>query len=233
MSSGIKGPLKHNLEEVMEKIDNLAGYIDHTLLDISAGAVEIEKLCRDALDYGFASVCVHPCHIEQAARILAGEAPMVCSVVGFPCGSNMSEVKMLEAMRAADKGAQELDMVVNISALKSGDRKRFMNDIFMTVEGAAGVPVKAIIETGLLDDDQKKLACELAVTAGASFVKTCTGFGPGCATAEDIRLMRSVVGDTIGVKASGGIRTFEQARELIEAGASRIGTSSSIKIVRS
>ncbi len=217
----------------MEKIENLAGYIDHTLLDVSAGAEQIEQLCKEAVEYGFASVCVHPCHIVQAADILKGEKPIVCSVIGFPCGSNMSEVKMLEAMRAVNKGAQELDMVVNISALKAGDHKAFMNDIFMTVEGAGDIPVKAIIETGLLDDDQKKIACELAATSGVSFVKTCTGFGPGCATADDIRLMRSVVGDSIGVKASGGIKTYEQAYELIEAGATRLGTSSSVKIIRS
>ncbi|WP_432737058.1 deoxyribose-phosphate aldolase [Maridesulfovibrio sp. FT414] len=217
----------------MEKIENLAGYIDHTLLDVSAGSGAIEQLCREAMEFGFASVCVHPCHIALAADILGGQGPKVCSVIGFPCGSNMTEVKMLEAMRAVAKGAQELDMVVNISALKAGDRKVFLNDVFMTVEGAGEIPVKAIIETGLLDDDEKKLACELAVKAGASFVKTCTGFGPGGATVEDIRLMRSIVGDSIGVKASGGIRTFEQACELVGAGASRIGTSSSVKIVRS
>ncbi|WP_320169328.1 deoxyribose-phosphate aldolase [Maridesulfovibrio sp.] len=217
----------------MEKIENLAGYIDHTLLDVSAGHADIERLCNEALEYGFASVCVHPCHIVQAAGILEGSSIKVCSVIGFPCGSNMPDVKMLEAMRAVAKGAQELDMVVNISALKAGDRKAFMQDIFMTVEGAGDAPVKAIIETGLLDGEEKKLACELAVTAGASFVKTCTGFGPGGATVDDIRLMRSIVGDSIGVKASGGIRTFEQACELLNAGASRLGTSSSVKIVGS
>lgn len=217
----------------MEIIENLAGYIDHTLLDVAAGTEAVEQLCREAVQYGFASVCLHPCHVVQAAEILKGKAPKVCSVIGFPCGSNMSEVKMLEAMRAVAKGAQELDMVVNLSALKNGDRKTFMNDILMTVEGADGVPVKAIIETGLLDDDQKKTACELAAAAGVSYVKTCTGFGPGCAKVEDIRLMRSVVGDSIGVKASGGIKTYEQACELIEAGASRLGTSSSINIIGS
>ncbi|HAS90591.1 MAG TPA: deoxyribose-phosphate aldolase [Desulfovibrio sp.] len=216
----------------MDKIDKLASYIDHTLLKVSAVPADIEQLCREAVEYDFASVCVHPSHITRAAKILANEKPMVCSVVGFPSGSTMSEVKMLEAMRSAEKGAQELDMVVNIGALKAGDRKTFLNDIFMTVEGAGGVPVKAIIETGLLSDDEKKIACDLAVTAGASFVKTCTGFGPGCACVDDIKLMRSVVGYDIGVKASGGIKSYEQAQELIKAGASRIGTSSSIAIIR-
>lgn len=216
----------------MDRIENLAAYIDHTLLDVSAGATDIEQLCRDAVEHGFASVCVHPCHVAHAAELLFSEKPMVCSVVGFPSGATMAEVKMLEAMRAVAKGAQEIDMVVNIGALKSGDRKTFLNDIFMTVQGAGHVPVKAIIETGLLDDDQKKLACELAVTAGASFVKTCTGFGPGCANVDDIKLMRSVVGNAAGVKASGGIKTYEQACDLIEAGATRLGTSSSISLVR-
>ncbi|CCO22066.1 deoxyribose-phosphate aldolase [Maridesulfovibrio hydrothermalis] len=216
----------------MDKIENLAAYIDHTLLDVSAGESEIEQLCRDAVEFGFASVCVHPCHIVHASELLFSEETMVCSVIGFPCGASMSEVKMLEAMRAVDKGAQELDMVVNIGALKAGDRKTFLNDVFMTVEGAGHVPVKAIIETGLLNDDQKKLACELAVTAGASFVKTCTGFGPGCANVDDIRLMRSIVGNAAGVKASGGIKTYEQACELVAAGATRLGTSSSVSIVR-
>jgi deoxyribose-phosphate aldolase len=216
----------------MDKIEKLASYIDHTLLNVVAVPTDIDQLCKEAIEYGFASVCVHPANIARAAEILSAEKPMVCSVVGFPSGSTLPEVKMLEAMRAAEKGAQELDMVVNIGALKSGDRKAFLHDILMTVEGAGGVPVKAIIETGLLDDDQKKLACDLAVTAGASFVKTCTGFAPGCACVDDIKLMRSVVGDAAGIKASGGIKTYEQAVELIEAGATRIGTSSSLAIMR-
>ncbi|WP_320175992.1 deoxyribose-phosphate aldolase [Maridesulfovibrio sp.] len=216
----------------MDKIEKLASYIDHTLLNVTAVPADIEQLCREAVQYDFASVCVHPSHIARAAELLAGEKPIVCSVIGFPSGSTLSEVKMLEAMRAVEKGARELDMVVNIGALKAGDRNAFLNDIFMTVEGAGGVPVKAIIETGLLDDEQKKIACDLAVTAGASFVKTCTGFAPGCACVEDIKLMRSVVGNDIGVKASGGIKTYEQAQELLQAGASRIGTSSSIAIIR-
>ncbi len=139
---------------------------------------------------------------------------------------------MIEAMRTIEKGAQELDMVVNVGALKAGDIKSFLNDILLTVEGADGVPVKAIIETGLLTDDQKKQACELAVKAGASFVKTCTGFSCGFATVEDIALMRTVVGGSVGVKASGGIKSYSQAVELIEAGASRLGTSSSIKLIK-
>ena len=141
----------------MDRIDNLAPYIDHTLLNVSAVPADIERLCREAVEYDFAAVCVHPSHIARAVQLLAGERPLVCSVIGFPSGSTLPEVKMLEAMRAVEKGARELDMVVNIGALKAGDRKAFLNDIFMTVEGAGGIPVKAIIETGLLDDDQKKL----------------------------------------------------------------------------
>ncbi|WP_319759375.1 deoxyribose-phosphate aldolase [Maridesulfovibrio sp.] len=216
----------------MDKIDKIASYIDHTLLSVSAVPADIEKLCREAVENDFASVCVHPSHIARAVTLLADEKPIVCSVIGFPSGSTLSEVKMIEAMRAVEKGAQELDMVVNIGALKAGDRNKFLHDIFMTVEGAGGVPVKAIIETGLLNDDQKKLACDLAVTAGASFVKTCTGFAPGCACVDDIKLMRSVVGDDIGVKASGGIKTYSHAQELIQAGASRLGTSSSLTVIR-
>ncbi|WP_320008560.1 deoxyribose-phosphate aldolase [Maridesulfovibrio sp.] len=216
----------------MDKIDKLASYIDHTLLNVSAVPADIEQLCKEAIEYDFAAVCVHPVYIALAAELLSGKKTKVCSVIGFPSGSTLPEVKMLEAMRSVEKGVQELDMVVNIGALKAGDRKAFMHDILMTVEGAGGVPIKAIIETGLLDDDQKKLACDLAVTAGASFVKTCTGFAPGCACSDDIKLMRSVVGDAVGVKASGGIKTYEQAIELIDAGASRLGTSASLAIMR-
>ena len=216
----------------MDKIDKIASYIDHTLLSVSAVPADIEKLCREAVENDFASVCVHPSHIARAVALLADERPIVCSVIGFPSGSTLSEVKMIEAMRAVEKGAQELDMVVNIGALKAGDRNTFLHDIFMTVEGAGGVPVKAIIATGLLNADQKKLACDLAVTAGASFVITCTGFAPGCACVDDIKLMRSVVGDDIGVKASGGIKTYSHAQELIQAGASRLGTSSSLTVIR-
>ena len=216
----------------MKKINDLASYVDHTLLDISAIPSDIERLCREAVEYGFASVCIHPWHIAQASHLLKFEKPKVCSVIGFPSGATLAEVKMIEAMRTIEKGAQELDMVVNVGALKAGDIKSFLNDILLTVEGADGVPVKAIIETGLLTDDQKKQACELAVKAGASFVKTCTGFSCGFATVEDIALMRTVVGGSVGVKASGGIKSYSQAVELIEAGASRLGTSSSIKLIK-
>ncbi|OEU70490.1 MAG: deoxyribose-phosphate aldolase [Desulfovibrio sp. S3730MH75] len=213
-------------------MNDLASYVDHTLLDISAIPSDIERLCREAVEYGFASVCIHPWHIAQASHLLKFEKPKVCSVIGFPSGATLAEVKMIEAMRTIEKGAQELDMVVNVGALKAGDIKSFLNDILLTVEGADGVPVKAIIETGLLTDDQKKQACELAVKAGASFVKTCTGFSCGFATVEDIALMRTVVGGSVGVKASGGIKSYSQAVELIEAGASRLGTSSSIKLIK-
>ncbi|WP_031483753.1 deoxyribose-phosphate aldolase [Maridesulfovibrio frigidus] len=216
----------------MTKLSDLASYIDHTLLDISAVPSDIELLCREAVEYGFASVCIHPCHIAQASHLLKFEKPKVCSVIGFPSGATLAEVKMIEAMRAIEKGADELDMVVNVGALKSGDINSFLNDILLTVEGADGVPVKAIIETGLLSDEQKKQACELAVKAGASFVKTCTGFSCGAATASDIALMRSVVGNSVGVKASGGIKNYSQAVELIEAGASRLGTSSSLNLIK-
>lgn len=216
----------------MEIIKDLASYIDHTLLKPTVTAKDIEKACAEAVEFGFATVCINPCHVENAAKLLHNESVKVCTVIGFPLGSSQSEVKMVEAMRAVDKGADELDMVVNIGALKSGNVNTFLNDIFLTVQGAGGVPVKAIIETGCLNREEKELACKLAVTAGASFVKTCTGFGPGKAEISDIMLMRSVVGPEIGVKASGGVKNYDQALALINAGANRIGSSSSVEIMK-
>ncbi|WP_027180481.1 deoxyribose-phosphate aldolase [Maridesulfovibrio bastinii] len=216
----------------MEIIKDLSSYMDHTFLKQTATAEDISRICDEAVKFGFATVCVNPCHVKQAAKILGNENIGVCSVIGFPLGSSQTEVKMVEAMRAVENGADELDMVVNIGALKEGDLNLFLKDIFLTVQGAGSVPVKAIIETGCLTDEEKKTACKLAVTAGASYVKTCTGFGPGKAEVSDIKLMRETVGPDIGVKASGGIKTYKQAIALIEAGASRIGASASIDIVK-
>lgn len=216
----------------MDIIKDLSTYFDHTFLKPTATVTDIEKICAEAVQYGFASVCINPCHVKTASNFLRDDSVKVCSVIGFPLGSTQSETKMIEAMRAVEKGADELDMVVNIGALKAGDMNIFLNDILLTVEGADGVPVKAIIETGCLTDEEKELACRMAVKAGASFVKTCTGFGPGKAEISDIILMRSVVGPDIGVKASGGVKNYEQAVALIKAGANRIGSSASVEIVK-
>ncbi len=216
----------------MKIINDIAGYIDHTLLKSEATAKDIEQLCREAVECGFASVCVSPGYVEKAAGLLRAEKTKVCTVIGFPLGNGLSEVKMLEAMRAVEKGADELDMVVNVGALKSADENWFLNDIFLTVQGAGDAPVKAIIETGCLSREEKELACRLAVKAGASFVKTCTGFGPGKAEVADIELMKAVVGPDVGVKASGGIKSYDQACKMISSGADRIGSSASVQIVR-
>jgi len=210
----------------------LAAVIDHTLLKPSATRSEIERLCDEAGRFGFASVCVNPCYVTLCAQLLRLTNVKVCTVVGFPLGANTPEVKAFEASRAMSDGAQELDMVANIGALKSRDHELVQRDIRAVVEAARSIAVlKVIIEAALLTDEEKVSACTIARSAGADFVKTSTGFGPGGATAHDVRLMRAAVGSEMGVKAAGGIRDFETAREMVEAGASRIGASASVKIV--
>ena len=204
----------------------LNSYIDHTLLKPDATYAQIE-----AIAHRFASVCANPIHVKRLAALLAGTDVRVCTVIGFPLGANVPEVKAFEAEAAIRDGAQELDMVINVGALKSGDLALVKRDIEGVVRAGAGHVVKVIIETGLLTDEEKRTACRLAKEAGASFVKTCTGFSGGAANAHDIHLMRETVGPEMGVKASGGIRTRESALELISAGATRIGTSSGTKIV--
>ena len=209
----------------------LNSYIDHTLLKPDATYAQIEAIAKEAIAHRFASVCANPIHVKRLAALLAGTDVRVCTVIGFPLGANVPEVKAFEAEAAIRDGAQELDMVINVGALKSGDLALVKRDIEGVVRAGAGHVVKVIIETGLLTDEEKRTACRLAKEAGASFVKTCTGFSGGAANAQDIRLMRETVGPEMGVKASGGIRSRESALELIAAGANRIGTSSGLTII--
>jgi len=209
----------------------LAAMIDHTLLKPGATDAHVDELCREALEHCFRTVCVNPCRVRRAADLLGGSAVGVCSVAGFPLGASVPGVKAAEAARAVQDGATEVDMVANVGALLSGDTALVGEDIADVVAASQGQVVKVIIEAALLDDEQKALVCGIAVDSGAGFVKTSTGFGPGGATIEDVRLMRTTVGEAVGVKAAGGIRTYEQAIGMIEAGASRIGASSSVAIL--
>ncbi|KGT38811.1 deoxyribose-phosphate aldolase [Weizmannia sp. CD-2023] len=210
---------------------NLAAYIDHTLLKPEATEKDILKLTAEAAQYHFASVCINPYWVKLATRELAGTGVKVCTVIGFPLGATTAETKAFETKKAIGDGADEIDMVINIGALKSGDTEAVEADIRAVVEAAQGKLVKVIIETCLLTNEEKELACRLAVKAGARFVKTSTGFSTGGATIEDVKLMRQTVGDKAGVKASGGIHTKAEAEAMIEAGATRIGASSGVKIV--
>ena len=211
----------------------IAKYIDHTNLKPYATREDIIKLCEEAKKYGFYAVCVNPYRVKLAKEQLKGTDIKVASVIGFPLGATPTEVKVFEAKRALEDGADELDMVINIGALKDKDYDYVKKEIEEVVKVAheRGAVVKVIIETCYLTDEEKEIACRLAMEAGADFVKTSTGFGTRGATVEDVRLMRRVVGDKLGVKAAGGIRTYEQALEMIKAGANRIGTSSGVKIV--
>ncbi|MEH7157032.1 deoxyribose-phosphate aldolase [Neobacillus drentensis] len=211
---------------------NIAAMIDHTLLKPEATREQIESLCREAKEYKFASVCVNPTWVSTAKELLQGSEVMVCTVIGFPLGATTSETKAFETKNAIEHGAYEVDMVINIGALKDHDDELVEKDIRAVVEAARGkAHTKVIIETSLLTKEEKIRACELAVKAGADFVKTSTGFSTGGATAEDIALMRKTVGPDLGVKASGGVRSTEDVEKMIEAGATRIGASSSIAIV--
>ncbi len=210
---------------------NLAGLIDHTLLKPNATLKEIRYLCAEAIKYGFASVCVNPMWVKTCADLLAGHKPLVCTVIGFPLGANSSAVKAFEARQAVAEGAGEVDMVIAVGALKSGKKDHVLQDIRAVVQAASGVTVKVILETALLNDREKVDACLLAKKAGADFVKTSTGFSTGGATAADIALMRRTVGAGMGVKASGGVRNYEDLRLMVGAGASRIGASAGVKIV--
>ena len=209
----------------------IAAMIDHTLLKPETIPAQIEKLCAEAAEYHFASVCVNPVYIPLAARLLKGTGVKVCCVVGFPLGAIAPEQKAAEAASCAAMGAEELDMVIHVGAAKAGDWALVQRDIEGVVKAAAGHTVKVIIETCLLTDEEKVKACEAAKAAGAHFVKTSTGFSTGGATTHDIALMRKTVGPEMGVKASGGIRDYETAMAMIEAGANRIGASAGIAIV--
>ncbi|MVO99934.1 deoxyribose-phosphate aldolase [Paenibacillus lutrae] len=211
---------------------NIAAMIDHTLLKADATREEVAKLTEEAKKYGFASVCVNPTWVAFSADQLKGTEVKVCTVIGFPLGATTSAVKAFETQDAIANGATEVDMVINIGALKAKDNELVEKDIRAVVEAAKGKAlVKVIIETCLLTDEEKVRACELAVQAGADFVKTSTGFSTGGATREDIALMRKTVGAGVGVKASGGVRSLEDMNGMIEAGASRIGASSGVKIM--
>ncbi len=212
---------------------SLSHLIDHTLLRPDATHDEIAQLCYEARKHGFASVCVNPSHVKLCADLLKGSDVLTCTVVGFPLGATSTEAKTFEAQKAVRDGAKEVDMVINVGALKSRDYELVEHDIasVATAVHAGGAILKVIVEAALLTDDEKVAASQLAKVAGADFVKTSTGFGPGGATAEDVALMRRVVGPKIGVKASGGIRTRADVQKMVEAGASRIGASASVKIV--
>jgi deoxyribose-phosphate aldolase len=210
----------------------LARYIDHTLLKPDAGPAGLDKLCQEALDHCFHSVCVNTGWAGYVAGKLRGSGVAVCCTVGFPLGAMTSAAKAFEAREAVSAGAAEVDMVINVGRLKAGDLRCAEDDIRAVRRAARrGVILKVIIETALLTEAEKVSACELSVKAGADFVKTCTGFSGGGATVEDVALMRRVVGDRLGVKASGGIRTYESALALIRAGATRLGTQSGVAIV--
>ena len=207
--------------------------IDHTLLKPEATEAQIITLCEEAAEYNFMSVCVNPTWVKKAAELLAGTEVAVCTVIGFPLGANTAEVKAFEAENAIKNGATEVDMVINIGALKGGNDALVQSDIESVVAVSKGKALsKVIIETSLLTDDEKVRACELAKKAGADFVKTSTGFSTGGATLEDIKLMRATVGPDMGVKASGGVRTTEDAHQFIEAGATRLGSSNGVAIVK-
>jgi deoxyribose-phosphate aldolase len=211
----------------------IARLIDHTLLRADAVPAEIEKLCREALHYSFASVCVNSVYVPLVARELRGSSLAVCSVAGFPLGAMLAEAKRREAELALAAGAREIDMVLHVGALKAGEDAAVAADI-RGIAGAcrsAGALCKVILETALLTDEEKRRGCLLARDAGAAFVKTSTGFGPGGATPSDVRLIRETVGPAMGVKASGGVRSFDDLLQMVEAGATRIGTSAGVKIV--
>jgi deoxyribose-phosphate aldolase len=210
---------------------DLAPFIDHTLLKADATREELKKLCDEAKRYGFATVCVNAANVRFCAAQLDGSTVKPIAVVGFPLGAGTPSAKAFETREAVRNGAQEIDMVINLGALKSGEYAIVLDDIQAVVTAAAPKPVKVILETGALDHDQKVVGCALSKVAGAAFVKTSTGFGPGGATAEDVALMRRIVGPGMGVKASGGVRTTEDARAMVEAGATRIGASASVGIV--
>ena len=212
---------------------DVARLIDHTLLKADASQDEIAQLCYEAKTYNFASVCVNPAHVKLSAQLLKGSAVKVCTVIGFPLGASAATTKGFEAGQALRDGATELDMVINVGALKSQDYDAVLEDIatVVSVGHASNALVKTILETALLTDEEKVIACQLARVAGADFVKTSTGFGPGGATVEDVRLMRQVVGPDIGVKASGGVRTYEDAQAMVAAGATRLGASAGVRIV--
>jgi len=214
-----------------DQLKDLSTFIDHTLLKPEATPDMVGEMCEQAREHAFCSVCIAPVFVRQAAAQLKGSGVSICTVVGFPSGVVETEVKAFETRRAIADGADEIDMVMNVGALKAGNRDQVQSDIAAVVGSADGRIVKVILETCLLEDEEKREACRLAVAAGARFVKTSTGFSHGGATLADVRLMRETVGSDIGVKASGGIRDRETALHMLEAGANRLGTSSGLQII--
>lgn len=215
-------------------MNNIPSMIDHTILKADATKEMIETLCKEAIEYNFKAVCVNPTHVEYCASLLKNANVKVATVIGFPLGANTKEVKAFETSDAINKGAEEIDMVINIGALKDKDYNEVKEDIVAVVNAAKGKAlVKVIIETCLLSEEEKVKACELSMEAGADFVKTSTGFSTGGATIEDVKLMKTVVGDKLEVKASGGVRDLQTAKDMIEAGATRLGTSSGVNIAKS
>ncbi|MGB9680049.1 MAG: deoxyribose-phosphate aldolase [Thermoanaerobacteraceae bacterium] len=213
---------------------NIAKMIDHTLLKANAKTEDIEKLCNEAKKYEFASVCINPAFVELSYKLLKDTNVKVCTVIGFPLGANTIETKVFETHDAIKKGATEVDMVINVGMMKSGNYdyvKKEIEEVTKAAKSYGDIIVKVILETCYLTNEEKVKACEMTVEAGADFVKTSTGFGDGGATVEDVKLMRKVVGENFGVKASGGVRTVEDAKAMIEAGANRIGASAGVKIV--
>ncbi|MGO3050873.1 deoxyribose-phosphate aldolase [Staphylococcus casei] len=211
---------------------NYAKYIDHTLLKPEATRVQIDKIIEEAKDFNFKSICINPTHVKYAAELLDGSDVLVCTVIGFPLGATTTKSKVFEAEDAINNGASEVDMVINIGALKDGRYEEVQKDIEGVVAAANGKTVKVIIETCLLTDDEKIKACELSKAAGADFVKTSTGFAGGGATPQDVKLMKDTVGDALEVKASGGVRNLEDFNNMIEAGATRIGASAGVQIIQ-
>ncbi|WP_082174424.1 deoxyribose-phosphate aldolase [Bacillus sp. FJAT-27231] len=218
---------------ITDQFGDIAKTIDHTLLKAETTKEEIKKICEEARAYEFASVCVNPFWVAYASEQLEGTKVKVCTVIGFPLGATTTAVKAFETKDAIENGATEVDMVINIGALKAGDDETVLKDIQAVTASARGKALtKVIIETSLLTDEEKERACRLSVEAGADYVKTSTGFSTGGATEEDVRLMRKTVGPDIGVKASGGVRSQEDALSMIKAGATRIGASSGVQIVQ-
>ena len=212
-------------------MNSLSSFIDHTNLSSDALHSDIKILCKEAIQYKFASVCINPVYVSYAKSILKDENPKVCSVVGFPLGADSEEMKYAEARFLIFQGADEIDMVMNIALLKERKLDLVKNEIKKVVEAADGNCVKVIIETSLLNQDEKSLACNIVGESGAAFVKTSTGFSSSGATLEDVRLIKKMVGDRVAIKASGGIKTKNEAVKFIEAGASRIGTSKGVEIL--
>ncbi len=213
------------------KKKELAKMMDHTILKAVATPDDVMNICKEALKISAASVCVNPFYVPLAKELLAGSDVKVCTVIGFPLGANTTEVKVFETKDAIEKGAEEIDMVINVGALLAGDTETVYKDIKAVVGAANGTLVKVIIETCYLNDDQKRTACELSLKAGADFVKTSTGFGTGGATPHDVELMRSVVGNQMKIKASGGIRSYDEAMAVVAASADRLGVSASLAIL--